>query len=423
MKEARHLRRQGAVLVFALLIVVVASTIYAGMAQLAVTQSVAGQAEWVASARRIQLENSRALARQYILAQMWRDFGSLSTAALSLAGTGGFSLTSVDPEVGFWLSTRQDVASRVNPFNLFERGGFQSAWVNGTLQDGSSSIPWGFQIRTRSPIVAGFAFVNHRPAENVWAPARRMDLRQNADYAVGFPALPRPPVSSITNTSIAPAAVTMTDLGFLRLPKAEANFGNILLEPMTNSVMATTNNLPPEEARLTLDLDIYDYDPTSDSPRFFEVPAFVDVFDQANPGEPVLARVTTLVLTNSSGSGSSFRTIPLQVYVPARNTNLVNLVLAGSNDRAVYFYRRGTNAPTLRISAAGGGRNFRIGMTLDGPADLDIGGSLTVVGGIRTDRTVAPPGGEFTLVAENDPSWKYDAIADRMMWLEDQRMR
>ncbi|MEY3480358.1 MAG: hypothetical protein RIQ71_1133, partial [Verrucomicrobiota bacterium] len=118
--KTRWQAKSGAVLIFALLVLVVGATILGGIAQLAVTQTLAGQTEWDSAARRIRLENSRAMARQYIMSQMWRGYGELPQATMSLAaggGLGGFAITNVEPPFGYWLSMTQGGEARINPFN------------------------------------------------------------------------------------------------------------------------------------------------------------------------------------------------------------------------------------------------------------------------------------------------------------------
>lgn len=422
-------RQQGAVLVFALLVLVVGATLLGGMAQLAVTQSIAGQGEWEMAAKRIRLENSRALARQFILTQMWRGFGSVPMATLSnsvTGGVGGFAITNAEPPFGYWLSLRQDADDRINPFTLFERGGFQSAWVSADLRNGSGdtaadSVAWGFQVRTRSPIAAGFAFVNQRPADNSaadWLPARRINMLA-ADYAVGFTNLPRIPVSSVTNSAAANAALTTADLGGLLLPKAEAPFGDVTRAPDPPGSVALAV-VGASNASVTIDLNDFDYD-VSDTPRFYEVPQRVDIVEAGSTNYALT--VTHLVLRNDAGAGASFKTNAVQIVIPESQTSLTNVVLDGSNMRETYLYRRGGGSPPLSVTTGGGNSTFRIGMTLDGPANFNISGTFTLRGGIRSGAAVTKLTGDFTVVAESAPTWEFDAIADRMMWLEDQRER
>lgn len=408
MKTSRFSNRSGAVLLFALLLLVVGGTILGGVAQLAVTQAVAGQTEWDSAARRIRLENSRALARQYILSQMWRVFGRLPTATLATSATGGlggFEITSVEPPNGFWLSLDQTGTIRVNPFNLFERGGFQSAWVSGSLSaGGADQVSWGFQVRTRSPIVAGFVFVNQMPAANDSTSALRIDMRQ-PDYAVGFTGLPRMPVSSVSGAG---GGDTSGFLGYLSAPRGEARFGDFLAAVAAIEPVVTADG----SAYVELDLSTYNYY-NPDGGLFYEVPPSVD--------QPLEGRfnipVTKLVLKGGSENAGP----PVQVLVPEFNTTLTTIELSGDNTRPVYVFQRGVGN-NLTITSAGGGISFRIGMTLHSPAQLSPAGSLTIVGGLRTDRILGNAG-SVTFAAEGSPGWSYEAIADRMMWLEDQRAR
>lgn len=410
--STRNTDRAGAVLVFALLILVVGATILGGIAQLAVTQSLAGRTEWDSAARRIRLENSRALARQYILSQMWRDFGQLPLASLgtnAAGGLGGFAITNVEPKYGFWLSLSQTNTKRINPFNLFERGGFQSAWAAGTLSTGSGDILWGFQIRTRSPITAGFAFVNQRPAANSWVPTRRINMQQT-NYAVGFTNLPRIPVSSVTNTN---TGDTNGFLGFLSVPKAEAPFGDFYGSTTglaTNYFTVGTGAATVTNAEVVIDLATFSYY-NPDGCLFFEAPMRVD-----RPAIGSYTNAVTRLVLQGGADG-----IPVQISVPAANNTLTNIVLSGDNLRPVYIDYRGSNS--ISVSTTASTTSFRIGMTLYSPANLAPSGALTIVGGLRTSQAVSNSLGTVTLQSEDNASWRYDAIADRMMWLEDQRAR
>jgi len=411
--RARKSDQIGAVLVFALLILVVGATILGGIAQLAVTQSLAGQTEWDAAARRIRLENSRAMARQYVLSQMWRGFGQLPEASLgtgATSGLGGFAIASVEPKYGFWLSTKQDGTDRVNPFNLFERGGFQSAWASGSLSTGAGNVPWGFQIRTRSPITAGFAFVNQRPAANTWAPIPRLEMQQ-ADFATGFSGLPRMPVSSVTNTN---TGDTTGFTGFLSAPKAEAPFGDFYgsttgLE--TNYFTTGSGATLVTNAEIVVKLGTYSYY-NPDGCLFYEIPSKVD---RPELGEYTNS-VTRLVLEGGADG------IPVQISVPEANNTLTNVVLRGDNVRPVYIdYRKNTG--TLTVSTSVANTSFRLGMTLYSPANLAPSGSLTIIGGVRTGQSLGNSQGTVSLQSETSATWRYEAISDRMMWLEDQRAR
>jgi hypothetical protein len=272
------------------------------------------------------------------------------------------------------------------------------------LSTGSGDAPWGFQIRTRSPITAGFVSVNQLPAANGLTSAPRIDMRQS-DYAVGFTGLPRMLVSSVSGTD---GGDTSGFLGYLSAPRGEARFGDFLA-----AVAAVEPVVPPDgPAYVELDLSTYNYY-NPEGALFYEVPSSVDRPLEGRFNIPV----TRLVLKGGGENAGP----PVQVLVPEFNTSLTTVELSGENTRPVYIYQRGGGG-NLTVTTAGAGASFRVGMTLYSPATFSPAGSLTVVGGLRTDRA-GGNAGSVTFVAESSPGWAYEAIADRMMWLEDQRAR
>ncbi len=113
--------------------------------------------------RRIILENSRALATEYLLENVlpfsYHDAPTINFDALD--GWGAFSLapsgqtlvplnsTTVQHGVAGGVSFGQ-----VNHFAPGLGGGFQSV-ISGTLSDGESDYGWAFYAKSRSPVFAG----------------------------------------------------------------------------------------------------------------------------------------------------------------------------------------------------------------------------------------------------------------------------
>jgi len=223
--------------------------------------------------------------------------------------------------------------------------------------------------------------------------------------------LPRMPVSSVTNTN---ATDTSGFAGFLSAPKAEAPFGDFYGSTTgveTNYVTNGTGANAVTNAEIVVRLGSFGYY-NPDGCLFYEVPSKVDRPELGEYTNPV----TRLVLEGGADG------IPVQISIPAGNNTLTNLVLSGDNARPVYVdYRKSTG--TLTVSTSLANTSFRMGMTLYSPADLAPSGSLTVVGGLRTGQSLANSQGAVTLQPETSPGWRFDAIADRMMWLEDQRAR
>lgn len=119
---------QAAVLVFAVLLLAAGVFVLTGIAQLSATQALIGQDEWAAMQRRVQLENSRSLARQFMLARMFRGVVSTNISYTN-ASLGSFTLspTSSSGTADYWTtpsSADTNINLKINPFTLMERGGF-----------------------------------------------------------------------------------------------------------------------------------------------------------------------------------------------------------------------------------------------------------------------------------------------------------
>ena len=236
--------RSAAVLVFAVLLLAAGVFVLAGIAQLAATQALVGQNEWEALNRRIKLENSRAMARQFMLARMFNGVVSTNTGYTN-ATLGGFSLSPVsETSMGgdYWTTlstTNTNVNMKINPFTLMERGGFYRVVVPGTIYDGVENVPWNFQVRTRSPIAAGYPLTRHLPATNaisgLFAPPY-VDMNHPEQF-VGFREMARMSVSSVTNAST--NADTDGYVGYLGVPVGVAAAGfytNAQYEPVDAAV-------------------------------------------------------------------------------------------------------------------------------------------------------------------------------------------
>lgn len=390
--------RAGAVLVFSLLLLVVGALVLGGVAQMTATQSVAGQTEWTAAERRITLENSRAMARQYLLERMF--FNTPPAGVTNNNAFGGFALTDRTNAGSFWLTrseTNTNALLNINPFNVMERGGFYRVWIPGSVSDGTSDVGWNFQVRTRSPIAAGYTFVRQRPSGAsvlIYATAPYVNMAAAGGF-FGFDGLPRPPVSSVTNT----VTDTTGYLGFFNAPIGASDSGvftNVAFE-----IHPTNTNA----LQAVLDLTVPDTNSTNAVLQY--------TVEETGSFNGTNLPVQQVVL-----QGAPLGATEKPVHVIA-GTNVLTLVLTNLNTRRVYFnmgadaYTGGTLAVVATNSSA-----WRVGITVK-DADLVLNtGSTPIQGGIRVNQGVS--GAAPTLLIETDPGG-LDAIGDRMMWLEDNR--
>ncbi len=412
--NAMHPARQRAsVMIFAVLLLAAGVFVLAGIAQLAATQAVVGVNEWDALDRRVRLENSRAMARQYVLQHM---FHSVITNSVTYhdASFGGFSLSPISLGAGdYWTTlstTNTNVSMKINPFTLMERGGFYRVVIPGTISDGIADVPWNFQVRTRSPITAGYPVVQHKPASNDVSPlagsAPYIDMN-NAEQIMGFHNMARMRVSSVTNTN---ANDTNGYVGYLDVPIGVAAWG-----PFTNA-QAAPYGAGPTNLQMVIDLGSDDPNDTNNV-LVYDVPN-TDTYIDTNSVPPTTNQlpVTAVTLVGTDIYGRK----PLQVVVPATSTNVQRLILSGYNSsdlgRPVYFncQRAAGSTNTLQVVTTNATGAWRIGITA-AHCGVQFGGAITIFGGVRTDGTIA---GSPTLRQEANPGG-LDYIADRMMWLED----
>lgn len=401
--------RSGAVLVFALLLLVVGALVLGGVAQMTATQSVAGETEWTAMERRIQLENSRAMARQYLLSHMF-TFTNGSPAITVADARGGFTLSAQN--VGnFWATasvTATNSMLNINPFNMMERGGFYRVWIPGTVSDGTTNdVGWNFQVRTRSPLAAGYTFVKHRPSPvnqvGLYATPPYIDMTTLGAF-VGFEGLPRLPVSSVTSTN---GSDTTGFLGYLDIPIGASAWG-----VFTN----VTYSLWTNGTSLQVELNLTTPSTTPDSALLFDIPAAAPYTNASNV--VVNLPVHAVVLR---GAPTDDYEVPVHILAGVGTTNLDTLVLSNNNRRRVYVnLQKAVNAGNAIRVLATNTSEWRLAVTA---SRFDVNfetGTMPIKGGIRTDANVTFPLGAAYFTRETDPRG-LDSIGDRMMWLEDNR--
>jgi hypothetical protein len=420
MKNASQ-RDSAAVLVFAVLLLAAGVFVLAGIAQLAATQALVGQNEWEGLNRRIKLENSRAMGRQFMLTRMFNGVVSTNTGYTN-ATLGGFSLSPVsETSAGsdYWTTlstTNTNVNLKINPFTLMERGGFYRVVVPGTIYDGVENVPWNFQVRTRSPIAAGYPLTQHRPASNAisgFLNPPYIDMNDPEQF-VGFHEMARMRVSSVTNTNVLFGESRDTNgyIGYVDVPVGIAAFGfftNAVAEPLGGGFT---------QLEMVLDLGSVDGNDLSQVLRYV-VPATGSYTDTNTQTTYSSLPVRAVRLIGSDAIGRK----PLQIIVPPTQTNLQTLYLSGRNTdanrvrRPVYFnfQRSGAAWGALEVVEKDATGRWCIGISATHSDITFRVTNIVIVGGVRTDGGIFG----FPLVSrERDPGG-LDYVADRMMWLED----
>jgi hypothetical protein len=411
--------QRASVIVFAVLLLAAGVFVLAGIAQIGATQAVVGQDEWEYLERRVRLENSRAMARQFMLSRMFAAPVTNEVTFTAADGLGSFTLEPVEGVTAdggdYWTTfstTNTNVNLSINPFTLMERGGFYRVVVPGTVSDGAESVEWSFQVRTRSPVTAGFRFVQHRPATNnsiiESLDPPYIDMRHPEQF-IGFHEMARMRVSSVTNTNA-------NDSGYAGYLDKLTN----LAAPVPFAAVRFVAG-DADGTNMVAEIDLSDESSGELGAAFtYEVPANAPSNDP--PGDVPVTGVRLL-------GTEVYPLPPLQVIVPESNTNTRTLFLSGRNPpnigRPVYFNFMGSAdvEDALIVDATAASGSWRLGISaasLDAISDrvefvFDPGFSIT--GGLRVDGNVLNPP---PLQQEQDPGGM-DYVADRMMWLEDYR--
>ena len=412
-------KARGSVMIFAVLLMTAGVFVLAAVLQVAATQGLTGEEEWAAVQRRVTLGNSRSMAREYMLKRIFRGTVPATPGATSVSFSNALGGVSFRPagsgQQSYWTAlstTNTDVVLNINPFNLMERGGFYREVFVGQLQQGGTApVTWSYALRTRSPVAAGYSFVQHRPADNDLASLATppyIDMNGTNQQFFGYYGLPRMPLSSVTNVMTRQTGDVNGYQGFLDAPEGASVWG---IFP-TNGVEFRPRSLPV--SKIAVHLDLSELDPNElNSVLRYDVPT---------TGTYVIGGVTnTANVTRVILEGTQDVRKPLHVVVPASNTSVDVLTLSGDNSRRVYFYRaKAANNGRVFDVASVNATSWRLGITMS-QCDIQFEiGSLEITGGLRTDGSITFQGGSANFVPETDPGG-LDFIADRMMWLEDYR--
>lgn len=428
MKTFAHRQQNGAVMVFAVLLMTAGIFVLAAVLQLAATQGISGDEEWTAVKRRVTLLNSRAMAREHLLTRLFRAPQQTDNWPVTFNNDfGAFEIMpKSDPQSSYWATesvNADDVVLNINPFNLLERGGFYREVFEGKLSDGQAgSTLWSFALRTRSPVAAGYCFVQQRPADNPlaeYAAPPYIDMEGTNEQFFGFYGLPRMPVASVDGVMTRGTGDANGYQGYLDVPEGE---GTPNWSPFTGTSYEVRDvDALGKPTELQLVLDLSEPDPNEDTPVVrIDVGLTEDTADYEDANgvlHPDLP-VTAIVLDGTDDELLK----SLHVVVLESNTNLRILTLRNNNVRRVYFYRsKSPNIGAIFDVNSIDADSWRLGITMSQcNIQFDITGNLEIKGGLRTDGEIIFQQGNIAFVPEDSPRG-LDYIADRMMWLEDYR--
>jgi hypothetical protein len=428
MKPRASKSNHGAVMIFALALMTAGVFVLAAVLQLAATQGIAGDADWDALDRRVLLLNSRAMAKQHLMFRLFRVPQATDDWPVVFANAlGGFSIDPGEsPSGNYWgevTTTNTNVVLNINPFNLMERGGFYREVFEADLVDGTGrSTEWSFALRTRSPVTAGYSVTQHRPGNNAltdYAEPPYIDMSGTNEQFFGYYGMPRSPMSSVTNVSSSGSGETSGFRGYLDVPYGfytnKLEFADVAYVVRSAATDPNTGVVTVLEYAAEVDLRATNTASVMNpGVWYYDVPA------TTNLAGLNVAPITTVKL---SGAGFFADDVNVPLHLIWTNTNSVTgkiLLLEGSeNYRPVYLYGSAAGSSAYFDVASTNASYWRLGITMSRCRIQFQTPGLAIKGGLRTDAEITAQAMP-TFEADLNPGG-LDAIADRMMWLENYR--
>ena len=415
MKSARPTglisRKSGTIVVYALIVLAVGAVVLAGWVQLLATRSANVEIKASEVQRRITLENSRLLASQYLLQNVFS--GTLSGPVTNSNSWGRFvipaSATSALDSAA--LAAPGGSSNTINHFSPGSYGGY-TLDLTVSLSDGLTNFRALFRARSRSPMLGYDLFTQQDPSNSMFVSG---NVAVANNVMIWNPLLgPYSFVGNTTNTYQAGAtnATGPTPLGFALAPMTSwsANFSgssNTLGQTNYNSVVVrsgTGHRINPTDA-------------------VSGTPTGVTVTTNATNRAVTINLGTVTNSKFSLGPGTANFSLRVTGYSGTEPKTSVVIIATNATNITDISFSGGANNRHLYL----GMRNRTAGMTLTGAGSWRLGGvfeatpltisGLTITGGLRTDRNLTVSGGTLTILRETDPG-TLESATDRVGWLE-----
>ncbi|MEI6491161.1 MAG: hypothetical protein WCO94_01340 [Verrucomicrobiota bacterium] len=481
---------EGTIMIFSLVIILGGTLVLAGWAQMMATRATYATMTEEGQKRRIALANGRALARQYVLNQMPSGNIAYFTTNLT-NGWGGFQIngasnlwTNANISVGNPFNPFCDTTFVITNVGHISNSVETYSWT--FLIRSRNPLLAGFPLTVQAPASTNLTWASSNSNKIYWDNLMEFSNAPNIPFTsgttasgtgstnsyIGFFASPMstnytstdlspiyptntfstntavfspPAITNGTNTNLitryfnggaVAASLTSTQLDtILRyvVPNFITNiftFTNLV----TNMFITTNTSITTNTAVLTTGTNWnaqhtkitgytyttnYTYVTNTSTVTNHATNTYVDCYTNSSA-----TNVTIVGSTNTNA---------LHIIVPSSNTNLTSITLSGTNNtRKVYVNHAGGGLILqtatinenyiwwLGMSVYGSGSHF----TVLAPTNAK---SLTLQGGIRTDRNVDLNQGNIILNPSSSPAISgtntapVEIISDRIMWLEEQR--
>ncbi|MGH8046395.1 MAG: hypothetical protein ACREKL_04045 [Chthoniobacterales bacterium] len=433
----KNLSTQGSAILMAVLLIAVAGVLTAGAIGVLMARRGMVEQMLVASQRRISLENSKALAQEFMLEHvMISASGSGVEYSLSPASLGGITMPS-------WNSAPlQSVqkAAGVNHFNPGNGDGY-TLDLTATVRDSASSFQRKYQVKSRSPLLAGTLLASQAPTITsgatisiggldvdggafIWRPGLSMTFTPDS-YSVPDGS------TAVTFANSAGTTLAPNDLA-LPLQIANPRNGAALiysgqLDAINNSNAAANSSVAKvtSGAYKLVDGSVVDNDATDDGitcDGSGVVTITLSTLELGNvyiPGE-----ISTLILTGQTGANDSTADAMPSILIvvdqaSTSSRDLTQITLNDHNSRRVDLaVKKAASVGNLPVQFSTSSANWRMLLELENtPVAVTAPGIATLRGGIRSDRSIILASGAIRLTLDSDPKY-LDQLATRTAWIE-----
>jgi hypothetical protein len=425
-------------MLIALLLIAVVGVLTAGAVGVLLARSGMVEEMSTAAQRRVALENSKALAQEFMLERvMTSSSGSAFEYSLSSPSLGGITMSS-------WNSAPMksvEKAAGVNHFNPGNGDGY-TLDVSATVRDGEAGFQRKYQVKSRSPLLAGTLLSSQTPTINssasisiggldveggafIWRPGISMTFTVDS-YSVP---------DNATAVSIFNSAGTRLSASNLALPQQIANprsgaalFYSGQFDAIDNSNTAANSS----KAKVTsgaytlVDGSVADSDATDGITCNGSgvVTIKLDTLELGNvyiPGE-----ISTLILTGQTAQNDStaddMTSILIVVDQAATSSrDLTQITLNNHNSRRLALaVKKSVSTGDLPLQFSTSSANWRMLLELENtPVVVTAPGIATLRGGIRSDRsvTLSTGGSHVRVTLDDDPKY-LERLATRTAWVE-----
>ncbi|MFZ4777212.1 MAG: hypothetical protein ACOYM3_17735 [Terrimicrobiaceae bacterium] len=408
---------EGTIMIFALVIILAGTLVLLGWAQMMATAAAHPDSAAEGMKNRITYENSRALARQFLLASLPSGANNYGSA------TNDWWQFEIYPRgqtnTSFWTNTNQAAG---NPFSPFGGLAFVVTNTEAFVYYGTNRMTNQFLVKSRSPLLAGYGLVQHQAASETNLTTNRIYYTETK----GFNGSPQVPFTSGTTAS--GVGSTNGYLGYFASPMnthvaADAVTGITYVSVTGGTTSAYSTNGRRYTNYSNGNISIVLNSTQANSFLRYTITNAVNASftNGTNITSYANTRVTNFILTGTTNTNT------LHLILDSNNVSTTNITLRGTNNsRRVYLNDQSSSITNIRLRTETTTNSYRwwFGVTLSN-SELTIAApsgssrSLTLTNGIRSDRNVNLQSGALNLVADPNPTLNSEIIADRVIWIED----